>query len=722
MNKYREWNNMSKKLLIIESPNKIKTLTKYIGNEFDILATVGHIRDLAKFGMGFDTTTFEPKWVLMNDKKEIIDDIKSKSKTASEIYIATDPDREGEAIAWHIFNIIPKEFQKKCYRITFNEISQKAILESFKNKREINEKWVQSQFARRIIDRLIGFKLSQLMQSKLKAESAGRVQSVALKFIADRQKEIDAFVPIQWFNIDIALNSKIPLVLKELNSKYNIKSNSEIKKTGFNFFNRKEAEEVFNEFEEDCTLDNISEPAYQKSSSKPPYKTSTMQQDAINKLNMSSKQTTSISQKLYEGINLNGSQTALISYPRTDSVRLSDDFVKSSLKFIETKYGKEYLGNIKLGKATNSNIQDAHEAIRPIDVNITPESIKSELGKREWDLYNLIWIRTVASLMADAKFKKVTLSFLNNKNLFEVSSRVCEFAGFRLIYKSSEKDTDLIINIDDFKIGSKHKFINQNEEEKGISEHFTSPPPRFTQASLISELEKTGVGRPSTYNTMVNIVVDRGYSTLENKTFNITDIGKAVIKELDGFFKGEINPNFTRSMEERLDKIASGNEDWRDWLKVFSPDFDVKVKYAWDNIEKVKDEEVGRDCPVCGKPLVYKKARRGNSRFIGCSGYPDCKHLEPLEKPKILDVICPLCKENNLIVRKNKKGSEFIACTGFPKCRYLLSMKDYDSHIKDHADKPFPIIDYSKKPKTKAATKKTTTKEAKPKAKKKESK
>ncbi|MGL4617007.1 MAG: type I DNA topoisomerase [Mycoplasmoidaceae bacterium] len=696
---------MSKKLLIIESPNKIKTLTKYLNNDFDILATVGHIRDLAKFGMGFDLTTFEPRWILMNDKKEIIDEIKRKSKTAPEIYIATDPDREGEAIAWHIFDILPKELQSKCYRITFNEISQKAILESFKNKREINKEWVQSQFARRIIDRLIGFKLSQLMQSKLKAESAGRVQSVALKFIADRQKEIDAFIPIQWFNIDIALGPKTPLVLKELNSKYKIKSNPEIKRTGFNFFTKKEAEEVFNELEENCILEKIGDPVFQNSSSKPPYKTSTLQQDAINKLNMSSKQTTSIAQKLYEGISINGNQMALISYPRTDSIRLSDDFVKDSLKFIEIKYGKKYLGNIKLVKESKTNVQDAHEAIRPIDINITPESIKNELGKREWDLYNLIWIRTVASLMADAKFKKITLSFSNNKNLFEISSRVCEFEGFRLIYKSNEKEDDLTINIEDFKIGSKHKFIPQNNQDKGISEHFTSPPPRFTQASLISELEKTGVGRPSTYNTMVNIVVDRGYSTLENKAFNITNIGKSVIKELNDFFSDEINPNFTKSMEERLDKIASGNENWKDWLKIFYPKFDDKVKNAWNNIDKIADEEVGRNCPDCGRSLVYKKARKGNSRFIGCSGYPECKYLEPLEKPEILDIICPLCKQHKLVIRKNKKGSKFIACTGFPNCRYLLSMKDYDLHMKDHASEPLPIINYTNKLKNKTKTK-----------------
>ncbi|MGL4647351.1 MAG: type I DNA topoisomerase [Mycoplasmoidaceae bacterium] len=679
---------MGHKLLIIESPNKIKTLTKFLGKDFEILATVGHIRDLSKFGLGFDSKTFEPNWVWMKEKKDVIQEIKDHAKNADEIYIATDPDREGEAIAWHIFNIIPKENQSRCFRITFNEISQKAILKSFDNKRSINQEWVNSQFARRIIDRLIGFKLSQLLQNKLKAESAGRVQSVALKFIADREKEIEKFVSIPWFNIDILLKGKTQLILKKLNSIYEIKSNPEIKKSDFNFYNLKDAQKVFDDLEEHFEVDSVGEPSYQSSSSKPPYKTSTLQQDAINKLNMSSKQTTSIAQRLYEGIEINGSQTALITYPRTDSLRLSDDFVKSTLKYIEKEYGKEYVGSIKVSES-NKNVQDAHEAIRPVDILTTPSYLKGTIPKREWDLYNLIWIRTVASLMANAKFKKISIAFSNNKNVFEATSRICEFEGFRKVYASKKDDEQEIkINLDDFKIKSKHKAIS-----KEISEHATSPPPRYNQASLIASLENAGVGRPSTYNTMANIVIDRGYSTLDNKIFNITPIGKSVIKELDEFFPIEINPEFTKQMEERLDNIASGKEQWKKWLEEFAPSFDTKMKNAWDNIEKVKDEEVGRKCPDCGHELVYKKAKRGNSRFIGCSNYPECKHLEPLEKPKILDITCPLCKDNQLIIRKNRKGSEFIACTGFPKCKYLLSMKDYEAHMKKDDGSPLPIID-----------------------------
>ncbi len=693
---------MKKKLLIIESPNKIKTLSKYIDNDFEILATVGHIRDLSKFGLGFDMESFEPKWVNIKDKKEIIEEIKEKASKSKEVYIATDPDREGEAIAWHIFKVIPKEFQNICYRVTFNEISKKAVLESFEKKREINEKWVQSQFSRRIIDRLIGFKLSQLLQNKLKAESAGRVQSVALKFIADREKEINSFIPVEWFNIDITLKKDVSISLKQLNPKYKFESNKEIKKSNFNFFKKEEASTVFDELDNKFIVESIGDPVYHKSSSKAPYKTSTMQQDAINKLNMSSKQTTSISQRLYEGIDIDGTQIALISYPRTDSVRLSDSFVKESLSFIEKKYGKDYLGSQKIVKSS-ANVQDAHEAIRPVDVNLTPESIKSKINKREWDLYNLVWIRAVASLMADAKFKRVKISFSNNKNIFEVSSNICEFEGFRLIYSSSNKnDDELKINLNDFELKSEH-----NSVTKEITEHETSPPPRYNQASLIAALEKAGVGRPSTYNTMANIVVDRGYSTLESKAFNITEMGKIVIQNLDEYFPTEINPVFTKRMEERLDDIASGKEEWKEWLKEFAPSFNTKVQDAWEKIEKVKDEEVGRECPECKHPLVYKKAKRGGSVFIGCSNWPACTHLEPLEKPKILDIKCPSCKENNVIIRKNKKGSEFIACTGFPKCRYLLSMKDYNDHIAKNDNTPLPIITKEDRAKKAKAAKKT---------------
>lgn len=689
---------MAHKLLIIESPNKIKTLSKYLGNEYEIIATVGHIRDLSRFGMGFNIEDFTPKWVVNgDDKKKIIEQIKSSAKKLDEIYIATDPDREGEAIAWHIYDILEKEEQKKCKRITFNEITKKAVQESFDNKREINESWVHSQFARRIIDRLIGFRLSQLVQSKLKAESAGRVQSVALKFIADREKEIREFVSVPWFNIDVLLTSELNLTLVELSKTFlNVEKQESIKRTGFNFKLRSDADNVFKVLSDEYVVIKISDPSIITTSPKPPYKTSTLQQDGINKLNMSSKQITSISQRLYEGIEIDGVHSALISYPRTDSIRLSNDFIEEGKQVILNKYGAEYLGKTPVYVA-KSGVQDAHEAIRPVDITLTPDSLKSKIPKREWDLYNLVWLRTLAYLMQQASFKRITINLENNDNKFNVSSRECTFKGYLILWDKEDIEDDLSINLKDFEVGSIHKSKTQN-----VSDHETSPPPRFTQASLIKSLEAAGVGRPSTYNSMANISLDRGYAVLDAKSFTVTEIGESVINQLNNFFSEEINKDFTKKMEEHLDKIASGDELWTSWLSDFSPKFDAKIKYARENMEKVPDEKVGRECPTCQSDLVFKTAKKFGTKFIGCSGYPTCKYLEPLEKPKTLDDICPL-EGSNLIIRKNKKGSEFIACTGFPKCRYLLSMKDYKNHLETAPGTPFPIIE---KPEKKSKTKK----------------
>ena len=641
---------MSKKLLIIESPNKIKTLSKYLGNDYEIIATVGHVRDLSKFGMGFDIVTFEPKWIVSSpDKKKIIEQIKTLSKKSDEIYIATDPDREGEAIAWHVFDILDEQEQKKCKRVTFNEISKKAVEKSFENKREINEAWVKSQFARRIIDRLIGFRLSQLVQSKLKAESAGRVQSVALKFIVDRENEINKFIPTKWFNIDVELKSKLILTLTNLNSKFNnFQKEETIKRTGFNFKIKKEANEVFGSLSKEYLVDSISDKTTSKISPKQPYKTSTLQQDGINRLNLSSKQITLIAQKLYEGIEIDGNHIALISYPRTDSIRISNDFAAEAKKIIIDKYGKEYFGNHK-EYIVKSGVQDAHEAIRPVDPTLTPESLKGKLSKREWDLYNLIWVRTLSHFMTKAEFEKIKITFDNNGNKFTVSSRKCVFDGYQILSKNDEDDeAELLIDFNDYKIGSVHK-INKQE----VVERETSPPPRFNQASLIKSLEAAGVGRPSTYNSMANISLDRGYATLESKAFHVTDIGTSLITHLNSFFGDEINKDFTRSMEEHLDKIANGDEEWDSWLKDFSPNFDEKIKHARENMEKIPDEKVGRLCPICNNELVYKKTKRYNSKVIGCSGFPNCKYLESLNKIEALDDICPISGDK-LIIRKSK--------------------------------------------------------------------
>ncbi len=685
------------KLLIIESPNKIKTLRQYLGNEFEIIATIGHIRDLSQFGMGF-SSDFEPKWVIPDgkktkgetSKKEIIDNIKKEAAKAKEIYIATDPDREGEAIAWHVYEILSEQDKQKCKRVTFNEITKNAVLESFENKRDIDINWVHSQFARRIIDRLIGFKLSKLMQSKLKADSAGRVQSVALKFIEDREKEINNFKAEFWWTIDTVLEDKNELILKAISNNFtDIKLSEKSYSTGVNFLSNEDAKKVIDSLSNEFTVKEIEEPSYYSTSSKPPYKTSTLQQDAINKLGWSSKKTTLVAQRLYEGIDVDGKQIALISYPRTDSLRLSQSFVTPSLKFISEVYGNEYIGNYENKKSKkNENIQDAHEAIRPIDPYLTPASLKSKISKDDWALYQLIYNRAVASLMSPAKFKKVTIKFDNNDNEFYTFSRECTFLGFKKLYTDNEdNDDDKLIDLSKYQIGT--KIASKSLE---IKEHETSPPQRYTQASLIAELEKAGVGRPSTYNTMANVSLDRGYAIVDKKAFVMTDIGKAVAEQLDKYFPTIINKDFTREMEEHLDSIAAGNEEWKTWIYKFEPLFNDNLQNAYEKMEKIADEQVGRDCPTCSKPLVYKRAKKGGSKFIGCSGYPDCKHIEPLEQPKVLEDKCPECG-SELLMRKSKKGSLFVGCKGFPKCNYIMSDKLYEKYKTDYPGQELPKQD-----------------------------
>ncbi|MGL5630404.1 MAG: type I DNA topoisomerase [Mycoplasmoidaceae bacterium] len=683
---------MSKKLLIIESPNKIKTLANYLGSDYKIIATIGHIRDLSKFGLGFEYKTFEPKWTINGeDKKKIIENIKKESKECDEIYLATDPDREGEAIAWHVFQILGDSEKQKSSRISFNEISKKAIEHSFENKRPINEFWVKSQFARRIIDRLIGFKLSQLVQNKIKAESAGRVQSVALKFIADRQKEIDEFIPKEWYNIDVILKSDLILNLSKLSAKFSeIKSDSSIKRVGFNFSNFVDATNVFNSLNNYYEVSKIGEKILSKKTPKEPYKTSTLHQDAINILSFSSKQVTSIAQKLYEGIEINGAHIALISYPRTDSNRLSDDFIIDSQKFIFEKYGKEYVGEKKIIKIKSLS-QDAHEAIRPVNIFLEPSRIKNDIPEAQWKLYDLIWKRAISYLMSDARFNSVKISFSNNNNIFNVTSRECIFDGYQKIFNDEDSKLNLSINLDQFKIGSLHEVKNHS-----VVQRKTSPPPKYNQASLIKALEEADVGRPSTYNTMANIVIERGYAIIENKAFNITDIGVILINQLDLFFADEINKDFTKQMEAHLDKIALGEEIWTEWLSNFSPYFDEKINYAKLNMEKKQDEKIGKFCPECNHELVYKHSKKSKEKFIGCSNFPSCKYLESLRKLDILEDLCPV-SGHNLVKRKNKKGSYFIACAGFPSCRYLLNIKDYDYHKKNNPSESLPIIDKNKK-------------------------
>ncbi|MCF0217987.1 MAG: type I DNA topoisomerase [Malacoplasma sp.] len=688
------------KLLIIESPNKIKTLSKYLGKGFEIFATIGHIRDLSQFGMGFDSD-FEPKWVIPSlkkksntskkivetNKKEIVDKLKKEAHKVKEIYIATDPDREGEAIAWHVYDILDEKDKSKCKRITFNEISESAILESFNHKREIDINWVHSQFARRIIDRLIGFRLSKLLKAKLDADSAGRVQSVALKFIEDREKEIAAFVSEKWWTIETMLKNKVSLTLKKINPEFkdiNV-CDKKFSASGIDLKDATSANNLLKLLDKNFIVSAIEASTFYTINPKPCYKTSTLQQDAINKLGWNTKKTTLIAQHLYEGVDVGGNQIALISYPRTDSVRLSPTFKATAFEFIEKTFSKEYVGKYDDSNSKKANVQDAHEAIRPIDPYLTPEKVKDKISKDEYALYKLIYKRTIAALMSPAKFKRTNIKFTNNGCEFYAASKECIFLGFKKLMNEENDEEDVFINLDDFKVDK--AFEAQKIEAK---EHDTLPPQRYTQATLIADLEKAGVGRPSTYSSMANIALERGYANLEKKCYIMNEIGKMVVNKLEEFFPDVINKDFTKQMEEHLDEIANGNEQWKDWLKEFSPKFDEDIKKAYNEMEKIADQKVGRNCPQCQKgELIIKKARKTGSKFIGCDSYPDCKYLEPLNKPEILSQICPECS-SQLIKRKSKRQQSFIGCSSYPKCNYILSEKVFNNFIKNNPEAPLP--------------------------------
>lgn len=675
---------MAKNLLIIESPNKIETIKKYLKNQdFEIIATVGHIRDLSTRGMGFNEKTLEPKWIIptklqkkgQKTKQEIINEIREKAKHADKVYLASDPDREGEAIAWHVYEILNKPEQEKCYRITFNEITKDAVLEAIANPRRIDMLWVQSQFARRILDRLVGYSLSKLVKTKLRARSAGRVQTVALKFIYDREKEILKFKSTKWWTLDVVLKDNMKLILREVNK--NIKDlnykkiNDDVHGTGIDFKDGASAEIVKNNLSKDFKIYAIDEPKIYTSNPRDPYKTSTMQQDAINKLGWNVGKVTSVAQRLYEGVKIHNEHTALISYPRTDSVRISDNFINKVKPFIIKKYGEEYYRERVFANKTNSqNTQDAHEAIRVIDPTITPESLKKIINRDEYKLYKLIWVRTIAAFMTPSKFENVIVRVVSNDNKFYTYNRRMIFDGFRKIYNPFE-DTNVPHDI-----GLKNLKINKilKLQDANVNEHESTPPPRYNQASLIKELDEAGVGRPSTYKSMANMAIERGYAKLENRAYVLQPIGKLVIDELQGYFPYIVDKNFTKEMEGHLDEIASKEENWKEWILEFKPKFQKDLRKATKEMKQAQLEKVGRKCPKCGADLVYRYAKKSGAKFIGCSDYPNCKYAEFPNSPVVeLDEKCPECGKP-LVQRFNRRGQKFIGCSGYPKCKYVRSM------------------------------------------------
>ena len=639
---------MTKKLVIVESPSKSKTIEKYLGSDYKVVSSLGHIRDLAttgKYGFGIDLENgFKPNYEIIKGKKKLVTTLKKEVKDSNFVYLATDPDREGEAISWHLFNTLGLS-QDKYKRIVFNEITKDVILSSFDTAREIDDNLVKSQETRRMLDRIIGFRLSKLMQSKTGGKSAGRVQSVALKLIVDKEREIEAFTPEDYYEVDVVFNDFEAKLDSYNDKKIEIKT-------------EECAKDIINKLSETFKVKYVDKQIKTKKA-KPPYITSTLQQEASSKLNFTSKKTMMIAQKLYEGITLKEETVGLITYMRTDSIRLSDEFIKRTYGYIKENYGDRYLGYVKKKQKTE-NIQDAHEAIRPTSINRTPESVKDYLSNDEYKLYKMIYYRALASLMKDAEVEATTIILDNNNYQFKTNGSILKFDGYLKTYHEYEESNNTLLPPLEEKQELKSNEIN-------YTKHTTKPPSRYTESKLIKEMETLGIGRPSTYATTIGILSERDYVKIIDKKFYPTEIGIETTDKLQEYFKEIINVDYTKEMEDDLDKIADGNLIWTNLLDRFYKEFEPKVKDAFSNMEKKPAEETGEMCPNCGNALVIKKSKYGS--FIACSNYPECKYIKnDKEEPKEI-IACPKCN-GKIVEKKTRKGKTFYGCNNYPKCDF----------------------------------------------------
>ena len=579
---------------------------------------------------------------------KLVKELKKDIKDADFVYLATDPDREGEAISWHLYDTLGLK-EENYDRIVFNEITKKAVLDSFNKARKIDDNLVKSQETRRILDRIIGFRLSKLMQSKTGGKSAGRVQSVALKLIVDREREIEAFIPEEYFEIEAKFNDFDAKLDTYNHKKIEIKKESE-------------AKEILSKLSNAFKIESIDKKEKAKKS-KFPFTTSTLEQEASTKLGFTSKKTMMIAQKLYEGINLKDGAEGLISYMRTDSVRLSDEFIKDTYGYIKDNYGSEYVGYVKKSNKTE-NVQDAHEAIRPTNINNNPEKIKEYLTNDEYKLYSLIYYRALASLMKDAKVEATTVILDNNNYQFKVNGQILIFDGYLKVYSKYEDSEDKVLP--DFSNYKSNVLVANTIE---YTSHTTKPPARYTESKLIKEMEELGIGRPSTYAKTIDTIEERGYVKVIDKKFIPTEVGIETTDKLQEFFKDIINVEYTKNMEDDLDKIAEGNMEWNKLLSIFYQEFEPKVEVAFKDMEKKVPEETGELCPNCGSPLVIKQSKYG--KFTACSNYPTCKYIKSnKEEKEVKEIIsCPKC-DGKILEKKTKRGKIFYGCSNYPKCDF----------------------------------------------------
>ena len=634
-----------KNLVIVESPSKSKTIEKYLGSDYKVMASMGHIRDLAtsgKYGLGIDVDNdFKPNYISIARQKKNIANLKKYAKEAENIILATDPDREGEAISWHLKEVLGRH---NYQRVTFNEITKNVVLDSINNPRDIDDNLVKSQETRRFLDRIIGFRLSTgFVSRKTLGKHAGRVQSVALKLIVDREREIEAFVPKESWTVTAKFDG-----MDAKCEKFNGKK--------LELFTEDDANEVLSNLGDKFIVSNVEQKEKPKTGVMP-FKTSTLQQTAINRLRFTSKKTMMLAQKLYEGVDIGSETVGLITYMRTDSERLSPVFINDAFKYIRETYGEEYVGAVKQQKK-NDNMQDAHEGIRVTSPYRTPESIKKYLSTDEYKLYSLIYARSLASLMANAKTLATSITLDNNNYEFKATGSVLTFDGYLKIYGAYDSSEDTILpNL----TGVESLISNEIVKEQ----HFSKPEPRYTESSLIKELEKLGIGRPSTYATIISTNIDADYVVSEDKKFVPTELGIEVTDVLQEGFSDIINVEYTANMEKELDEIAEGKVDNKSVLRAFYEKFEFLISEALKNVVKTPAQETGEMCPHCNSPMVIKKSKHGE--FVACSNYPNCKYI----KQDIDESLgtCPNC-ESPLVKKKGRYG-EFVACSNYPNCKYI---------------------------------------------------
>ena len=708
-----------KNLVIVESPSKSKTIGKYLGKDYTVVSSKGHIRDLAikgKEGLGVDIEdNFRPVYEISKDKVATVKELQQLAEKSDAVYLATDPDREGEAISWHLAQELGLD-ENAIDRVTFHEITKNAVREAFQSPRSIDMDLVHSQETRRILDRIIGFKLSKLLKTKIRSKSAGRVQSVALKLIVDREREINAFVPEEYWTIDG--------VFHKSEQQFN-DSLAKIDGEKAALHNKEEAEKVLERCQGDFTVSSIRS-SKRNRTARPPFITSTLQQEASTKLSFSAKRTMSVAQRLYEGIDVGNGEEGLITYMRTDSTRLSNVFISAARDKIESEYGKQYLGHYVVHN--DEGAQDAHEAIRPTNLAYTPESIKDHLTSEQYRLYRLIYVRALASLMANAVYNQNTITLERNGCEFTATGSTLDFDGYLRVYGDFDSSKDVILPVLSEGEVLKDAVISSNQ-------HFSEPPARYTEARLIKALEEDGIGRPSTYAMIIDTIQMRGYVTLDRvseksrtKVFRPTEQGILTTEKLEQYFSSIINVDYTAEMEKNLDEIAEGKEQEVATLRQFYDRFQPLLDKAYTDMEKIQPEKTGEKCPECGGDLVYRNGRFG--RFISCSNFPKCKYTAKIEKkdeekPEPTGKMCPECGKE-LLKRKSRFGTYFLGCSGFPKCTYMenlngeriysrkekLKMKEEEEGVSVNSSKKKTTKKTSSRKTTakKTAAKKSTTK------------